>query len=299
MKKFVTIISFGVLLFFQATQAQITLNLALNSRPQPYLSDWIYPINGQMIISYFGGTVVHDPNIKLKTTLLDQSGSIIGVSNINSARVYLLKAGVNQFTMADALQLQNLVLPGSVQILLQRTGRLAAGQYQLMVEVMNTSGDIVLAKQTRPFSMVSYQLPVLMQPANGAKLDAHIAQNMITFRWTSIIPASAELTFYRIQVYEILPGQEPMQAFRSNRPLLDEPVSRGITQYLWRSNLPMIDSTANQRFIWTIQSLDVNGMPIPTMDMTSQGRSEPAIFNIVNQMGTIDRNKKNEDLINH
>ena len=299
MKKIILIISFGMLLFVQATQAQITLNLALNSRPQPYLSDWVYPINGQMIISYQEGTVAHDPNVKLRTTLLDQSGSIIGTSNVNAARIYTLRPGVNQFTMADALQLQNLVLPGNVQILLQRTGRLAAGQYQLKVEVVNSAGNIVLARQTRLFSMVSYQLPVLMQPANEANLDAHIAQNMITFRWTSIIPASAELTFYRIQVYEILPGQQPMQAFRGNRPLLDEPVSRGITQYLWRSNLPMIDSTANQRFIWTIQSLDVNGMPIPTMDMTSQGRSEPAIFNIVNQMGTIDRNKKNEDLIIH
>ena len=289
MKKIRLIISIGMILFVQATQAQITLNLALNSRPQPYLSDWIYPINGQMIITYYGGAVAIDPSVKLKTTLLDQSGGVIGVSNINAARIYTLKPGVNQFTMADALQLQNLALPGNVQILLQRTGRLAAGQYQLKVEVVNSAGDIVLARQTRLFSMVSYQLPVLMQPANEAKLDAHIAQNMITFRWTSIIPASAELTFYRIQVYEILPGQEPIQAFRGNRPLLDEPVSRGITQYLWRSNLPMIDSTANLRFIWTIRSLDVSGMPIPTVNITSQGRSEPAIFEIVNQMGIMKR----------
>jgi hypothetical protein len=40
-------------------------------------------------------------------------------------------------------------------------------------------------------------------------------------------------------------------------------------------------------------------MPIPTTDMTTKGRSEPAIFSIVNQMGTIDRNNKNEDLIKH
>jgi hypothetical protein len=295
MKKIYLILLIGMCLLTQATKAQITLNLSMNSRPQPFLSDWVYPINGQMIITNMPGAVGNIPNVKLRTTLLDQSGGIIGASNINAARIYTLKQGVNQFTMADALQLQNLQLSGNVQILLQRTGRLAAGQYQLKVEVMNTAGDIVLAKQTRPFSIVSYQLPVLMQPANEANLDARIAQNMITFRWTSIIPASAELTFYRIQIFEILPGQEPMQAFRGNRPLLNEPVSRGITQYLWRSNLPMLDSTANRRFIWTVQSLDVNGMPVPTMDMTSQGRSAPAIFNIVNQMGTMDRNKKNED----
>lgn len=201
--------------------------------------------------------------------------------------------------MADALQLQNLVLSGNVQNLLQRTGRLAAGQYQLMVEVMNTGGDVVRARQTRPFFITSYQLPILMNPAKGASLDAHVAQNIIIFRWTNLIPGSQELPQYRVQVFEILPGQTPMQAFRGNRPLLDEPAIHGTTQYIWRPNLPMLDSTANKQFIWTVQTLDAKGLPIPGMDMNIQGRSEPAIFSIVNQMGTMDKNRKNEDPIKH
>jgi hypothetical protein len=297
MKKYKLLLSLGMLLFFQVVQAQITLNLAINNRPQPWLADWINPVNGQMIISYMPGPALYDPMVKIRTTLLNESGTILGSTKIQSARVYTLKAGVNQFTMADALQLQNLILPGNIQSLLQRTGRLVAGQYQLMVELTNVTGDIVRAKQTRPFFITSYQLPVLMQPANGAKLEAHIAQNLITFRWTSLIPASQELIQYRVQVFEILPGQTPMQAFHGNRPLLDEPVLRGTTQYNWQPRLPMLDSTANKQFIWTVQTLDINGIPIPSEDMTIQGRSEPAIFSIINQMGTIDRNNKNEELI--
>ncbi len=229
--------------------------------------------------------------------MLDERGNIIGTSNINSARIYTLRAGVNQFTIADALQLQNLTLQGNLQNLLQRTGRLSAGQYQLMVEVMNAGGDIVRARQTRPFSITSYQLPVLMQPANGSSLEARLAQNIITFRWTSLIPGSPDLPQYRVQVIEILPGQTPMQAFRGNRPLLDETAIKGSTQYIWKTNLPMLDSTANKQFIWTIQTLDARGLPIPGMDMNIQGRSEPAIFSIVNHIGVIDKNRKNEDLI--
>ena len=299
MKKNSLILFLGMLLSALTVQSQITLSLALNPRPQPYLSDWMYPVNGQMIISYFGGTAVNDPHIKLRTTLLDQSGSVIGVSNLNAARVITLRQGVNQFTMADALQLQNLILSGNIQNLLQRTGRLAAGYYQLMVELMNTTGDIVRAKQIQPFSVTSYQLPVLMQPANDAKLDAHIAQTMITFRWTSLVPGTSEQTFYRVQVFEILPGQTPMQAFRGNHPILDEPAFRGTTQYIWQPNLPMLDSTANHRFIWTIQSLDAKGMPVPCTDMNTQGRSEPAVFTIVNQTGIKGDKIKNEALINH
>ena len=135
MKKYKFLLILGMFLTIHTLNAQITLNLALNPRPQPYLADWMYPINGQMIISFLPGTVVNDPSVKLKTTLLDQSRNIIGVSNINAARVYTLRQGVNQFTMADALQLQNLMLPGNVQSLLQRTGRLAAGDYYLQVEL--------------------------------------------------------------------------------------------------------------------------------------------------------------------
>jgi hypothetical protein len=294
MNKYLLLLLTGLLLVGQPVHSQITLSLALNSRPQPWLSDWVNPVNGQMIITYSVGTVAGDPSVKLRTTLLDQNGTILGKSNVNAARLYILKTGVNLFTMADALQLQNLILTGSVQILLQRTGRLAAGQYQLMVEVMDNTGELVRAKQTRPFTMVSYQLPVLISPVNDTGLDAHIAQNIITFRWTSLAPLTQEIPVYRVQVFEILPGQTPMQAFRSNMPLLDEPATKGSTQYLWQTSLPMLDSTANKKFIWTIQTLDSQGQPIPTADMNLQGRSDPGIFNIVNQMNTNATNKKNE-----
>jgi len=297
MKKYHLLLTVALFLMVQVAQAQITLNLALNKRPQPWLSDWVNPVNGQMIITYMVRPTLNDPSVKLKTTLLDERGSIIGISNINSARIYTLRAGVNQFSIAEALQLQNLVFQGNFQNLLQRTGRLTAGQYQLTVEVMNITGDVVRAKQTRIFFITSYQLPILMQPANGSTLDARLAQNIIMFRWTNVIPSSGEFFQFRVQVFEILPGQTPMQAFRGNRPLLDEPAIKGSTQYIWRPNLPMLDSTANKQFIWTVQSLDANGLPIPGMDMNIQGRSEPAIFSIVNQMDMTGKIMENVDSI--
>ncbi|MDP2089828.1 MAG: hypothetical protein Q8J84_10565 [Flavobacteriaceae bacterium] len=295
MKRYNLTAALGFFLIIQIAQSQITVNLALNSRPQPWLSQWVNPINGQMIITYMQGPVQGDAQVKLRTTLLDESGSIIGASNINASRVYTLKVGVNLFTMADALQLQNLVLSGKVQNTLQRTGRLIAGQYQLKVEVVNVSGDVVFARQTHPFFITSYQLPKLMVPADGTELDARVAQSLITFRWTGLIPNTSELPTYRVQVFEILPGQTPMQAFRGNYPILDEPALHGMTQYVWRTNLPMLDNTANQKFIWTVQTLDMEGHPIPSNDMNIQGRSEPAVFTIINQMGAGDKNKKNED----
>lgn len=274
-------------------QSQITLNLALNSHPQPWLSQWGNPINGQMIISYSYGVSQGEALVKLRTTLIDESGNTIGTSNPSAARLISLKLGVNLFTMADALQLQNLNLSGKILSTLQKTGRLAAGQYQLMVEVLDATGVAVLAHQTHPFFITSYQLPLLMYPHDGAKLDAKIAQSLITFRWTGLIPNNAEPPTYRVQVFEVLPGQTPMQAFRGNQPLLDATALRGMTQYIWHTNLAMIDTTSNYKFIWTVQTLDMEGQPIPSNDMTIQGRSEPAVFTIINQNGAIIN--KNED----
>lgn len=281
MKKLYKLFLIGTMFFTLSSQAQITINLALANRPQPWLSDWANPVNGQMIITLMGGGAVQvDPNVKLRTTLVDESGLVLAVSNVNAARTYRLKDGINQFSMADALQLQNLMLYGKAKSLLERSGRLPSGLYQLTVEVLNSAGDLIRAKQTRPFMITSYQLPVLIAPANLSALDARIAQQVIVFRWTNLIPASPEIPNYRIQVFEILPNQTPMQAFRGNRPLLDEPVLHGTTQYIWKPMLAMIDNTANSQFIWTVQSLDKNGLPISGLDQTTQGRSEPAIFNI-------------------
>ncbi|MCY1522826.1 hypothetical protein D9M68_576980 [compost metagenome] len=183
--------------------------------------------------------------------------------------------------MADAFQVQNLRFSGKNEALLQRTGQLKAGLYEITVEVMNAAGDVVRAKQTRSFSITGYQLPLLMSPADGSMLDAHTAQNTIVFRWTSLIPGLPGPPDYKIQVFEVLPGQTPMQAFRANQPLLNEWVSRGTTQYIWRPGLAMLDSTANKKFIWTVQTFDREGKPVQVMETNNEGRSQPAIFSIV------------------
>ena len=276
----------------QFCRAQIRLNIALNSRPLPYLADWYKPVNGQMIVSYVPGQSTLDATVKIKTTLLDFNGSVIANSTIGGANVYRLIMGTNLFSMGDALQLQNLVLEGSAHSLLQRTGRLMAGEYQLNVQIVNVQGDKIYAEQTRPFFVTAYQLPVLMQPANGASLDARVAQNIISFRWTNVVPTAEQGTRYRVQVFEVLAEQTDMQAYRSNRPLLDEEAIRGSNQFLWRTNLPMLDSIANSRFIWTVQTLDEKGQPLPTNDAFTEARSEPAVFTIYRKYASGSAEKK-------
>ena len=79
----------------------------------------------------------------------------------------------------------------------------------------------------------------------------------------------------------MLPMQSPVQALRSNQPLLDKEIVAA-TQFIWQpqlSFLPYDEETKKlPTFIWTIQSLDVNHNPVTQTDGNGEGRSEPILF---------------------
>lgn len=124
----------------------------------------------------------------------------------------------------------------------------------------------------------------MLYPNDKSWLDANTAQTAIIFRWSSIIPQTQETINYRLQVYEILPAQTPLQALRSNQPILIQDMQRQ-TQYIWRPQLSFKDSSIHT-FIWTVQTLDSEGIGISTNDENNQGRSDPRVFGICNAKGS-------------
>ena len=105
------------------------------------------------------------------------------------------------------------------------------------------------------------------------------------------MPTQTSPVSYRIQVFEVLPTQSPVQALRSNQPVLDKEVVAA-TQYIWQPQLSFTPYDGETKklpaFIWTIQSLDKpGGLPITQTDGNGEGRSDPIIF-FVNP----DKNKK-------
>ena len=99
-----------------------------------------------------------------------------------------------------------------------------------------------------------------------------------------------------------------MQALRSNMPILERDII-GQTQFIWQPQgilgLPKEENTVDsatlkkgvngvvqegKKIIWTIQSLDANGVPI-AVDANTEGRSEPMQFTVANKPKG--KNKKN------
>lgn len=258
--------------------AQINGNLILNSRPPGYLSDWNSAQTGQLILNYAAAGNVS--NVKLSTRLLNESGNAIGISNNAAARIIVLRTGANIININNVLQLENMQFTSAANSL-ARSGKLSPGNYQLCIQLLTVDNQPLQFQQCRPFMQANYQLPYLLTPADKFWIDANTAQTAITFRWSSLVPATQEATVYRLQVYEVKEAQTPMQALRANQPILITDLVR-TTQYIWRPQLPLKDSV-NHIFIWTVQTLDGKGIPITTPDANTQGRSEPRMFGVCNK----------------
>ena len=136
-------------------------------------------------------------------------------------------------------------------------------------------------EQCKNFYLATTQLPILMKPYNEEVMDAKKAQTAIIFRWSPVVPTQQSPVTYRIQVFEVLPTQSPVQALRSNQPLLDKEIVAA-TQYIWQPQLTFMpydnETKKLPTFIWTIQSLDANHNPVTQTDGNGEGRSEPIIF---------------------
>jgi hypothetical protein len=270
--------------FSVSAQVSITVNI-INPTPT-YLSDWNNSRAGLAIVLLNSAGQQETGLVKFRTQLLNSKGDVIAISNDGSARVYTIRSGATTFTLEKVLQLENLQFSDRVVAnKIQTSGKLPVDNYWLKVQLLSGVNNSELTKvdgNGTQFRQISYQLPYLLTPNDKSWLDANISQSVITFRWSSLIPMSREPVIYRLQVFEVLDGQQSMQALRANQPILSIDV-RGTTQYFWRPQLSFKEARG-RIFIWTVQTLDAKGTPISTIDENTEGRSEPRVFGVCDKL---------------
>ncbi|MEO9209814.1 MAG: hypothetical protein ABI208_01880 [Ginsengibacter sp.] len=264
---------------FQQIHAQIiTTQMTLSARPTSQLANWAnYPQILNYIVTY--QSAMGNYTVKIVATFKDGTGNVIGTSDLNLLPNRKLQQGTTVLQSKDVILLQSIHFTNSIQRNLITSGRLPEGNYQLSLKIIDAETLKPLTDETmRPFTVLGYQLPILMAPQNESVLSAEQARVAITFRWTPLAPPpSQERITYLLQIFEILEGQTPMQAFRSNWPLLNQQV-KGTTQFIWHPQLYFADSSQNRKFIWTIQTVDSDGYGFN--NGVGDGRSEPFWFEI-------------------
>ena len=280
MKKLITTIL--ILFFVGSVTAQLTLTLNMTARPTAILSDWSFR-KDILTLVVLNQSPASSILAKLKTEIRTVDGTVIATTDLSKVPILRFNQGTTTIlSSGDVVNLSTLVFTGSYQSKLNRTGKLPSGNYQLSVRFYAPDQPQPLSEEKiKIFYLAALQLPILILPADGAQLNADIAQTAITFRWTALSPAPAQAAHYRIQVFEVLENQHPMQALRSNQPVLDKEIV-GTTQYIWRPQLDLkLDSS--RKFIWSIQSYDDKGQTLSSDNATGEARSEPKVFIIINK----------------
>ncbi len=269
------ILFIGLLCICQATAfAQIATVLNLN-KPSATLSEWAR--NTSTIVYIATNPDPMPRQVIIRTELKTTDGATVATKDLSQAEVFQLRDGNTIFSAKEVLPLHQMNFSGSYKSTLERTGKLPAGAYLLEVQLLNpTTLAPVSALQTRSFFLTAIQLPNLLMPVDKDSIDVLVASTVITFRWTPVTPRTAEQVYYRLQVFEILPFQQPLQALRGNQPLLDVEV-RNQQQYYWRPQLALKTDTLPKKFIWTIQAMNGDRVPMGT-DANAEARAEPFMF---------------------
>ena len=275
--------------FIASAFAQLNTNLVLSATPPATLSEW--GLRKEVLTYIITGQPGLAMQVVIKTQIKTTDGTVIGTTDLAKAKIYTLSSGTTLLYAVDVVPLENMIFTGKYKTSLQRSGKLPSDNYMLCVQLVRPADFTpVSAVQCKTFYLAATQLPILMKPYDGEKLDAANAQTVITFRWTPVVPHLQSSVTYRIQVFEVLDHQTPTQALRSNQPLLDQMLVNA-TQYFWRPQLSFeYSDTTNSTnpislikpkgkiFIWTIQSMDINGEPVTQTDGNGEGRSEPKTF---------------------
>ncbi|MFZ1371316.1 MAG: hypothetical protein WAR78_13095 [Ferruginibacter sp.] len=280
--KNILLLIIAAVIYTTGTAQQYLSNLIVQAQPPAQLSEWGNRREVLTLIVSAPGAIAGPFKIKTEIRLTD--GTVIATSDLAKTPVFTPNSGGGQtiLTANDVMPLEYMMFTGKYKTSLQRTGKLPADNYTICTQPVHPVDYRVLGEiQCKNFYLASTQLPILMKPYNEEVLDAKKAQTAIIFRWTPVLPRQTAPVTYRIQVFEVLPTQSPVQALRSNQPLLDKEIMAA-TQFIWQPQLSFMpydnETTKMPTFVWTIQSLDKDHNPVTQTDGSGEGRSEPIIF---------------------
>lgn len=276
MKKQIIII-FSLLFYTVNVLAQLNATLTVNN-PSATVSEWA---NNNTTITYIveNMSAAGARQVIIKATLKTTDGATVATTDLSKAQIFTVQ-NTRVFFAKEVFPIEIMIFSGSYKTTLEKTGKLPSATYQLEVQLVAPATFAILTPvRTRIFNLSAPQLPYLITPVNNDSLDAKRSETSIIFRWTPLIPRPQEQPYYRLQVFEILPYQQPLQALRGNYPVLDQLI-RMQTQYIWRPQISFTTDSTRRKFIWTIQTLDINQQPFVHTNGNGESRSEPFIFYI-------------------
>jgi hypothetical protein len=130
-----------------------------------------------------------------------------------------------------------------------RTGYVPSGNVTWCFSLLqaNNPNIVVTPEICRSQVVTAFQPPIAIAPQDREMININ---TLPIFRWTPVTPAFLGVLNYEVEVFEVLPGQDPMNAFRSNQPILSR--RSPALQLVWP--LDVVRETGT--FVWTVRAFD-------------------------------------------
>ena len=249
---------------------QFQIGLAMSPNPSPFLSDW--EERTETVIVTVTNLSQNDRLVKIKAQIF-QGSALRAETNTPDMPIINAEALSTQTVDAEfVIPLQSIQLYGTSQDAIVQTGKIPAGNYQICVTVVDAETEQTLSEEVcRAFNVTSYNPPILILPPDEQTINLRQTPTVM-FNWTPVTPNFPGLFRYVVQVFEVLEGQDPIQALQANRPVLEQDVI-GTTQFLWPADIPFLE---DGQYIWSVRVLDEQDRPITEPD----GYAEPFTFEV-------------------
>jgi hypothetical protein len=164
---------------------------------------------------------------------------------------------------------------------------LKEGSYTLCAQFFNIDKVAVSQEICREFRVetpkaVDYSKPGNLFPADKAIIRPKDAR-IINFKWTPVVPPPPNRDIvYRLRVWQLMQGQNPTQAMRSNPPVVNKEVNNQLQAVISDLYTGPCKPPYLCDFVWTVQATSKEGNPYGD----NNGTSEPTVFKIGNNIDT-------------
>jgi hypothetical protein len=246
------------------------INISMPPNPDATMANWgkgnsvfVITATGKSIQGHVDGFVEES---KILVTIKKGGTKVCGSYTANSAPASNFNTVTKVWSGTNAVSLigQDCILPsGDYEICVQFFGYGAAGPVPLSEEKRKMFS-------IRANDPLTYQPPQAITPAKGTIFSEIDIKKPITFRWTPVVPKPQESITYRLKVWQLMQGQNGMQAMKTNPPI----VTKDIDNLTQATILNLITGPCKPPylcdFIWNVQALTPEGKPIGGKDGTSE-----------------------------
>lgn len=258
--------------------------VSLNN-PSPILSDW------QSRASTATVTVVNNSASSFPSKIWVEfilNGNRVAFSQPYKLPVTTINSGPNFFNGEQLVPLSTVHFENNVDQNSRRAGRIPDGEVCFIVHVQeldpktkNPTGREAIGQDCK--TILSYYPPSLILPGNTSMLCKLGYNNVIfksnnqpvtMFQWTPVIPVPQTFVTYHFAIFEVLPGQAPIAAFRGARSVFERDILN-LTNLIWPTEYFLPEK--GKMYTWSVQALDVNRNPFV---LTNDGWAEPFTFTV-------------------